>query len=262
MSAQDTRHDRQSFLLKALVGLVIIGGVAMSLSVAYNTTTAAASQERMEGQLNTETPAEMVAETGTEPAPPVQAGFPGNTLPPVKPNTATPPPDAMSTDLLWKNIPPDAQHVYVGARMNGGPYDNLRGLSYFVIMQTPPKDGDIYGDLSIFVEGGKIGLRMKPATKIFDYKFDFSRRGEYRIEMKITFISAFVSRIELMIDGSSTGEEFLLRSINLRDHLYALPERVMIHDKTKSAYLQVSTPSKPQWGSIREVSTYSVYGRA
>lgn len=250
----------------AAVALAFIIGAAgtMVFACSQGSSSAPASEGLQGGPIpgqGTATPAQAVAITGTEPAPPVQAGSPGNTLPPVRPYTDTPTPDTPSTGLKFNEIPTWATTVFVGVELSGGPFDEERTLAYFAPLQTPPTADNIYGDLAIFVEGDRIGFRLAPASKIFEYKFDFNRRGKYTVEMKITYESSFVTRVELLIDGAVTGNEFLIKNVNMRDRMFALPQGVELYKKSRNAWLQVETPKKDGagWGSIRERRINSGY---
>lgn len=185
-----------------------------------------------------QTPDEKIFDTKTLPPTPVQAGFPGNTLPPEKPNVNFPSPDHKFTEFKWKEIPMDAPRIYIGAVMEGK-MRKMKALAFFPIIQTPPQNpDDLYGDMSIFVEGGKVGLRLLPGSMIFDYKFDFMRNGPYKIEMVVQFVSVYVTRVELWIDGAATGLSYTIRGQNMRQKIHNLPTYITMDDKVKSTYLQ------------------------
>lgn len=238
-----------------LIGLftiaMIVFGVLTSQGIKIkgkndNTGTAIAMQEenmkvqKTEPQFLAETPDEKIYDTGTTQAPAVQAGSPGNTLPPTKTNVNFPPPQGKYTEFNWQAIPDKCSFVYIGATMEGD-FRSMRSLANFPILQTPPQnDEDIYGDMSIFVEGGKVGLRLLPGSMIFDYHFDYRHHKEYKFEMVIHLLSAFTTRVELWVDGASTGHSFVIRDVNMRKKLSELPPFVLIGEKVTSTYLQTS----------------------
>lgn len=196
--------------------------------------------ENMRASAEEDTPDEKIYDTQTTSAPVVQAGFPGNTLPPAKTNVDFPPPEGKYTEFNWGAIPNSCSIVYIGATMKGD-FRPMKALANFSILQTPPENNeDIYGNMSIFVEGGKVGMRLLPGSKIFDYHFDYRHHEEYKFEMVIYLLSAFTTRVELWIDGSSTGHSFTIRDVNMGKKLSELPPYVLIGEKVTSTYLQTS----------------------
>lgn len=202
----------------------------------------------------TDTPEMRIISSGTQTPVPVQAGFPGNTIA-AAPYTATPSASSINSDSLdWQAIPVASSQVFVGAELNGGPFDAERRLAYFVVLQVPstqPKE--IYGPLCIFVEGGKVGFKVGDAVRIFEYKFNFNRRGTYRIEMKFNLESATLTRVELCIDGAATGQEMVVDGTNMLAFLRGLPNVVFKYDKVASIYLQAKRAPPSGWGNIVEI---------
>lgn len=201
------------------------------------------------------TPEEKTVQTGTDTPAPVQAGFAGNTLPPDKPPVAVavalPPPDSHHLKVNWHGIRPAATTIYVGAKMKGR-YQNMKQLAYFTIMQTPPSGDDIYGDFSIFVEGYKVGGKVGKQTFMTAYHFDFNHLGTYTIEFALVFESAFVTRVELWVDGAATGLWTHIRDINMREWLLSLPSYMLLDSHVTQAYLQEQKRCPNSWGSIVE----------
>lgn len=239
------------FLFIVLIALMAISALliyAFGIKIGGNGTGSAENSVAEKRQLmeSIKTLDEKILDTGTTPAPAVQAGFPGNTLPPAKTNTDFPVADQKITSFAWNNIPKKTKKIYVGAKMTG-PFTKLRALAYFIVLQTPPTQvGDIYGDISIFVEGGKIGIRLLPGSHIFDYPFDFRHDPkEYRIEACIHFDSAFTTRVELWVDGANTGHSFTIRNENMRDKIMNLSPTIVLGKKVKSAYLQAAPITNP-----------------
>lgn len=200
------------------------------------------------------TPEEKVVKTGTTTSAPIQAGFKENTLPPVKQNKNMPTPESRHMKMAWLNIPSDSKQIFVGAQLQG-PYRKLKNLAYFVVMQTPPTSpNDIYGDFSIFVEGGKIGFKIGDQSHIMEYMFDFNHHKTYTIELCTTFLSRSKTRFELYIDGSATGMWFDVSNVNMKETIGQLPTYVLLHDNVKNAFLQAQKQSSNNdWGNIKEI---------
>lgn len=209
-----------------LLGLLLVGGASIMMDKHKNSS----SSENMAG--------------ATTSSAPVQAGFPGNTLAPVKPYTATPSPASESHTITmnWPGIPMGTKKVWVGVDLKPGPYQRQRTMAYFPLLQTPPTQQKIYGDLSLFVEGGRVGMKIGNDSVITGYKFDMNRRTDYRIEMVIEFISAFTTRVSLVVDGGVTGEEMVIRKRDLASFLQALPEEVHMYSIVQSSWLQAEKP--------------------
>lgn len=202
---------------------------------------------------SSDTPEEEVVKTGTTTSPPVQAGFKGNTLPPVPQNTNMPLPESKHMIMDWVKIPPNSGRIFVGAELQG-PYTKLRSLAYFVILQTPPKSpDDIYGEFSIFVEGGKIGFKIDERSHIMEYMFDFNHHRTYRIELCTTFLSPTKTRFELYIDGSAVGLWLDVANVNMMNKFRQLPMYVLLHDSVKNGFLQSQNKPSVGSGNIREV---------
>ena len=200
-----------------------------------------------------DTPEEEVVKTGTTTSAPVQAGFKGNTLPPVSQNTNMPAPESKHMRMDWMKIPPSSERVFVGAELQG-PYTKLKSLAYFVILQTPPPNpDDIYGEFSVFVEGGKIGFKMDNQSHIMEYMFDFNHHKTYRIEICTTFLTSLKTRFELCIDGSATGLWFDVDNVNMRERFMQLPPYVLLHDNVNNGFLQVQDRLSNGWGNIKEI---------
>lgn len=183
----------------------------------------------------------------TTTAAPVQAGFPGNTLAPVQPYTATPSPASEShmTTLKWSAIPIGTKKVFVGVDLKPGPYQRQRTMAYFPLVQTPPGPGKMYGNFSLFVEGGRFGMKLGNDSTVTNFKFDMNRRTHYRVEVVIEFISAFTTRLSLLVDGGVTGEELMIRRQNTASLIQSLPEEVQLYSIVDSAWLQAEKPAHP-----------------
>ena len=197
---------------------------------------------------------ETVKETGGETTKPAeQAGGPGNTLAPVVAPTRGPTVTYSKTSFKWDQIHTNANWIWVGCKMTGS-YRHLRELGYFPIIQTvPTSNKEIYGDFSIFCEGGKIGIRVGGNSVVTAQKFDFDHKLTYMIEIKITFISATKSRVDLIIDGSNVGHSFTIYDEHLVHKLKALPVTMELLPNVGAAWLQQNkTPLHNNWGSIVE----------
>jgi hypothetical protein len=248
MSQQNWMYALIAFFVVAMVVMGILSALGIRIpgfgGDDGNTTAASTSEnmkvQKFEPQFLVKTPDEKIYDTQTTAPPAVQAGFPGNTLPPAQTNVDFPKPQGRYTEFNWSGIPDGCKKVYIGAKMKGN-YRPMRALANFPIIQTPPEnDQDIYGNMSIFVEGEKVGLRLLPGSMIFDYHFDYRHHKEYQLEMVVHFESQFVTRVELWIDGASTGQSFTIRDTDMRKKMSELPHYVLLGDKVVSAYLQAS----------------------
>ena len=248
-------------LVVALVAVLLVIGV---MSVMSNRTTPSQPSTSNNPPLNAgvdqseKTEDEKIHDTGTTPVPAVQAGFPGNTLPPAGTNIDFPKPAGEFATFNWKGLPDGTPTMYFGAVMRGN-FMKLKPLAYFVVTQTPPNNPeDLFGDISIFVEGGKIGLRLLPGSRIFEYQFDFRHHRDYRIEMVVKFVTEFTTRVELWIDGASTGQAFEIKDVNMRDRIAKLSPYVLVGKQVQSVYLQAGPHGNPGWGDIKEVNLNSI----
>lgn len=197
------------------------------------------------------TPEEKVVESGTKAPLPVQAGSPGNTLPPQPPPSEMPAPEKKHMVMEWSKMPPVVHRMFVGCTLSGN-YLPLRDDAYFVLIQTPPDKGDIYGRFSLFVEDHKIGIKAGPRTVITQYNFDFRHHLDYVIEVCFTFVSSYHTRVELLVDKASTGIYFDIRNKDMLTEIRGWPKYVLMHELAKNAHLSVSKDPVNQWGSIIE----------
>jgi hypothetical protein len=202
---------------------------------------------------STRTYEETVHETGgMTTAPPSPAGGPGNTIAPVvAPNT---PPDThySMTDFDWGQIHHGTKIVWVGCKLKG-PYQQFKDKGYFVLLQTPPpSNAEIYGDFSLFVEGGKIGIRLAGNSVITMQGFDYDHKNVYLIEAKVTILSLTRARVDLIIDGANSGHSFTIYNENIVDRLRELPGRMEMLPNVMAAWLQQNKEFQNNWGSIVE----------
>ncbi len=259
----DTGQSGTFYVFLALFGVGCVILISQLLASIPSNDIANLSDKNMLNEklkLVSRTNAEIDFRSGHFPVNKDQAGFPGNTLPPEKPNKHAAPPAGRHTMFDWKNIPANAGKIYIGARLRGS-YQNLKDLAYFPVIQTPPQNkNELYGDMAIFVEGGRIGFRLNPgnnidlATALFPTQFDFGHNDLYTIEMEICMESNYITRINLLVDGAQTGHSFEMRGSPLKHSLAQLPTYVTLQDNVESAYLQFKPMKKDAWGSIVEVN--------
>ena len=165
-----------------------------------------------------------------------------------------PAPESKHMEMNWKGLAlePKRKRIFIGAELHG-PYTKLKNLAYLVIMQTPPRGNDIYGDFSLFVEGGKIGFKIGDQSHVMEYMFDFNHHKSYKIEISTTFLTPSKSRFELYIDGSATGLWFDVNDGNMLEKFMRLPPYMLLHENVTNAFLQVQDRPTNDWGNIKEI---------
>jgi hypothetical protein len=231
---------------------LFIAAIAVVVAGVYTTSVERKENLKLQSS-HGKTPEERAIESGTTAPTPHQTGPPKeNTLPPIPPETGLPAPETRHIMMPWSDIPKQAKRVFIGANLRGN-YLSMKSLAYFVIMQTPPTSpDDIYGNFALFVEGGKIGIKIHPRTVITQHNFDFNHHLNYKIEVVLVFKSAYVTRVELHVDGASMGITFEIRDVNMRDNLLRFSDYMLLNDKVKDAHMQIPTAARNDWGSIVE----------
>lgn len=232
---------------RALMLIVVVGGL-LFLTLSPTSSSENNTVKKMELQSSHDkTALEKVIKSGTN----VQAGIQGNTLHPQPPPPELPPPDSNHMIMDWDKLPPVVNKMFIGCSTVGS-YLPLKDEAYFVLIQTPPKKDEIYGEFALFVEGHKIGIKAGSRTVVTEYQFDFHHHLDYTIEAAFSFITDYHSRIELIIDKASTGIYFDIRDTELLKQIRSWPRYVLMNDLVKNAHLCVSNDPQKQWGSIIE----------